>query len=100
MLDGEIRDIQRQLRTAIDKAGRAIARDSGASQAPSRHLQNVAGARLVLDLLEDEVARYVEEARSAGASWAAIGKQFGGVSKQAVHERFGAGRGTARRRAR
>ncbi len=96
MLDGEIREIQRQLRTAIDKAGRAIARDSGAAPAPD-HLQNVAGARWVLDLLEDELARYIAEARAAGASWSAIGEQFGGVSKQAVHERFGAGRSAARR---
>ncbi|MFG1626249.1 hypothetical protein [Kribbella sp. NPDC049227] len=91
MLDGEIRDIQRQLRTAIDKAGRAIARGGSAPPAPTTQLQNVAGARWVLDLLEDEVARYIEQARAAGASWSEIGEQFGRVSKQAVHERFGAG---------
>ena len=89
MLDSEELDVRRQLRTAIDKAGRAIARDSSAPPAPTVQLQNVAGARRVLDLLEDEVARYVAQARTAGASWAAIGVQFGGVSRQAVHERFG-----------
>lgn len=57
----------------------------------SSPLERLATLRSQIECLERELPSVVAEARAAGAPWAAIAERLG-VSKQAVHRRFGPGR--------
>ncbi|HUF33814.1 MAG TPA: hypothetical protein VMN58_11475 [Acidimicrobiales bacterium] len=64
-----------------------LAKAAGGSD-PTKGLQAVAALRVLLERLE---ALQVDGARSAGWSWQEIADALG-VSKQAVHKKFAAGR--------
>jgi DNA-directed RNA polymerase specialized sigma24 family protein len=57
----------------------------------SSPLERLSAIRSQIECLEGELPSVVAEARAAGASWPAIAQRLG-VSKQAVHKRFGPGR--------
>jgi hypothetical protein len=59
-----------------------------ASQDPAVGLAAVAALRGLVDVLE---ALQVDSARAGGWTWKAIAERLG-VSKQAVHQKYGAGR--------
>jgi DNA-directed RNA polymerase specialized sigma24 family protein len=67
-----------------------------ASHDPAVGLRAVASLRSLLDAVEE---LHVRSAREQGWSWQQIATVLG-VSKQAVHQRYGGGRVRPRRRAR
>jgi hypothetical protein len=73
---------------ATDLAGAASSKD------PAVGLHAVAALRQLLERLE---ALQVENAREQGWTWLDIARQLG-VSKQAVHKKYGKGRTRRRRR--
>jgi DNA-directed RNA polymerase specialized sigma24 family protein len=73
---------------ATEIAGAATSED------PAVGLAAVSSLRVLLETLEE---LQVESARAQGWSWERIARALG-VSKQAVHQKYGRGRGLLRRR--